>query len=504
MKKNYRFAITAALLLLLLTAGITIASTIIARSFDQVALESELIFEGRVLSKETRPSTINDMPYTYFTCEIIDVIKGFHEAPTIEIGYLGGQSGDFTLSVSDMRIPEIDERGIYFVETLAEQQVHPLYGWHQGHYLIVNDHESGLEVVIAEGQEPFETDSSELNLVPTLEDFKQKIRKLLDGSHEFQKSQEPLIKSESSPYSLIGASWPNAEATVYSTGGSSNSTFDNAFVEAMNNWNNLSNFSFNDASGLADPCANPNNYGPPWLTGYAFRSDSCGNAFGSSTLAVNYGWTSGGEIIQAGMVFNTAWSWDVHSLSGSNIDFRRVATHELGHALGLGHDNAYSALMNTIYSETIETPQTDDINGLRAIYGGTGTGTTSTQVALKTDDGHYLTALQGGGDNVVAYWTGVGAWETFELVDLGNNNVALKTNDGHYVTALWGGGRNIVAYWTGIGDWETFEKVDLGNNQIALKTFDGHYLSALKGGGDNIVANWYGVGAWEIFEIVFQ
>jgi hypothetical protein len=177
------------------------------------------------------------------------------------------------------------------------------------------------------------------------------------------------FSGNASSYDLSGASWPNAQASVYSAGGSSNSTFDNAFVEAMGNWNNLSNFSFNNVSGYADPCNSPTSCseGP---SGYAFSNSMCGSSLGASTLAVNLYWICDTTIIQAGTIFNTAWSWDVHSGSGSNIDFRRVATHELGHALGLGHDNTYSALMNTTYSETIETPQSDDINGIRAIYGG--------------------------------------------------------------------------------------------------------------------------------------
>jgi len=184
-------------------------------------------------------------------------------------------------------------------------------------------------------------------------------------------------------YVLNGTSWSGSQAAIYSTGGDSNATFDSAFVEAMRNWNNLSNFRYLNANGFRDPCADPNFYGPPWFSGYSFRSDSCGASMGSSTLAVNFRWTTGGETIQAGTVFNTAWSWDVHNGSGSTIDFRRVATHELGHALGLGHESVNTALTNPFYSDFIENPQPDDINGIRAIYGG-GDGSRAFVVAFVT------------------------------------------------------------------------------------------------------------------------
>jgi len=52
------------------------------------------------------------------------------------------------------------------------------------------------------------------------------------------------------------------------------------------------------------------------------------------------------------------------------MDFRRVAVHELGHALGLAHENNPNipAIMAPTISN-IEKPQPDDINGVRALYG---------------------------------------------------------------------------------------------------------------------------------------
>ncbi len=171
-------------------------------------------------------------------------------------------------------------------------------------------------------------------------------------------------------YNLSGTRWPGLTATYYSVGGGSNSIFDNAFVEAMNNWDLLSKFVFTNTSGYKDPCWDPNNNpGGPWFNGWEFRNDLCGTSLGGSVLAVNIRWSIGSTIVQAGTVFNSAFTWDIHNGYGFNNDFRRVATHELGHALGLSHDNTFSALMNSTYSQSIEIPQTDDINGLRAIYG---------------------------------------------------------------------------------------------------------------------------------------
>ena len=65
---------------------------------------------------------------------------------------MGGTIGPLTLSISNMQIPKKGERGIYFVESIANRQVHPLYGWNQGRFLILNDRDGTPRVHTAQGK----------------------------------------------------------------------------------------------------------------------------------------------------------------------------------------------------------------------------------------------------------------------------------------------------------------------------------------------------------------
>ncbi len=161
----------------LLNADQVKASTVLKVSFEEVCQGAELIFEGRVVSRESRLSSTTGNPFTYFTFEIIDVIKGSYISNIIELGFMGGPKGDYVMTVSDMRMPEIGERGVYFVENLSVQQVHPLCGWHQGHYLVITDKQTGQDVVIPmEDKDSVKTNSLALTHPLTLESFKQNIR----------------------------------------------------------------------------------------------------------------------------------------------------------------------------------------------------------------------------------------------------------------------------------------------------------------------------------------
>src|SRR5947209_8737702 len=101
----------------------------------------------------------------------------------------------------------------------------------------------------------------------------------------------------------------------------------------------------------------------------AFSSTVFGQSFGSSTLAVTYYHYSGSTMLEADILFNKAQSWDSYrGTLRSSYDIQRVALHELGHALGLGHSTLSNAIMYP-YISSLYTLSNDDITGAQSLYG---------------------------------------------------------------------------------------------------------------------------------------
>lgn len=128
------------------------ATTVLQTSIVEMLAHSELVFEGYVIGVESKADPEDRLVYTHVTFELLDLIKGDWSDPTIELRFLGGTVGGKTLSVADMRIPKLDEHGIYFVEAPARSQVNPLYGWAQGHLRLVRANGGPLRVITADGK----------------------------------------------------------------------------------------------------------------------------------------------------------------------------------------------------------------------------------------------------------------------------------------------------------------------------------------------------------------
>ena len=151
---------------------------------------------------------------------------------------------------------------------------------------------------------------------------------------------------------------------------------------ALNDWNNAGSnfrFTYRTVSGSQ-----------PLSCG---RSDDGLNVVGWSATACGMPWNEwkaaawvyklpDGRIADVDILFNSNLTWDLHdggmpfeTIVDKVYDFRRVAIHEFGHALGLDHPDEHGqsrvAMMNSGTGRRDDTDrlQTDDINGVRAIYG---------------------------------------------------------------------------------------------------------------------------------------
>ncbi len=140
--------------------------------------------------------------------------------------------------------------------------------------------------------------------------------------------------------------------------------------------------------------------------------------------------------------------------------------------------------------------------------------------AIQTYNGHFLTAVGGGGrikDVIHTNATQARSWEKFTLedLDLGTPVITygIKTANGHYLTAVDGGGRIsdvIHSDATQPNAWEQFVFESLGYGWYDIKTVNGHYLTATGGGGhgtevpETMHSDATHVNTWEKFQLVCE
>lgn len=133
---------------LILFPSLSIATSIRAVTFKEMVQYSEFVFEGHVIAFGSVTAINSHIPHTCVLFEISQVFKGIYSDDTIELCFLGGIAGEYTVQIANMQYPKLNEKGIYFVKSLSNRYANPLYGWKQGHFLIETDPHTSIEYVM--------------------------------------------------------------------------------------------------------------------------------------------------------------------------------------------------------------------------------------------------------------------------------------------------------------------------------------------------------------------
>src|SRR5687767_11760000 len=183
------------------------------------------------------------------------------------------------------------------------------------------------------------------------------------------------------------AKWSSSSATFYvnpSNADVSSTSAIWALQYAMNVWNNAgSSFHFQYGGTASDNSSAYDNRNV-----ILFRNQSNGSA-----IASTYSWwNSSNQLLDSDIII---WDGPFTFYTGTSgcggiansAYLEDIATHELGHALGLSHSNYSDATMYPNYSYCSQEGRTlasDDVNGLKALYGGGASSNTAPTVSISS------------------------------------------------------------------------------------------------------------------------
>jgi hypothetical protein len=170
----------------------------------------------------------------------------------------------------------------------------------------------------------------------------------------------------------VNAGWASPSAVFYINPLNTRLTaeaVENALLSAMNEWglHSTSDFRYTYGGRVTDTAV-----GFDGRNVMLFR-----NEFNGTTIATTYWWTSASQLVDADIVFwegGYTFYTGTSGCSGNGVYLEDAATHELGHALGLGHSTVTAATMYPTYSPCSQEARTlaaDDKAGALALYGST-------------------------------------------------------------------------------------------------------------------------------------
>ena len=172
-------------------------------------------------------------------------------------------------------------------------------------------------------------------------------------------------------YNLLasGARWKTTE--LYITGGGIDSTLTELSLNAWDSEVLFDVFGARDVSRVVDGADTAN---PDGKNEVEFAYLGATNTIAQTIVwGIFYGPPKSRELVEWDAVFNTAYPFGDATVNQSVMDYHNIATHEFGHALGLGHpESTCTEETMYAYAEFGETKKRDlnagDIAGINELY----------------------------------------------------------------------------------------------------------------------------------------
>lgn len=426
------------------------AATAIIPGDDVMVVESRAIVTGKVIGLSTRVDNNTERVYTYIRLELDTVLKGSITEREIVLKELGGETRDHGTLIFGMPHFELGQQVLLYLNTWPDGALRVHQGF-LGKFNINIDTSTGRLVVerrLEDSNVAIMAAANNGTNRSDLDAYTQMVADLAASNRKrmrvFEQKYYSGVPMLSQPTELQSADageeitpqwvllnpaspsrWFEADSNqpvvfyVNPTGAPSFAQFPADMQTAMDAWSTAGGSIRVTYGGTTTGCGvlladGINTISFNNCDSYFAVSQSCAGLLAVSgiiryipTQTKTVGGTTYGKAIEANMSFNP------YALCNftNRCDLQEVATHEMGHALGLGHSTDTNATMFPYvhFDSRCAGLMPDDVQGITAIYPGSSGGARLTIVTADLPAGSvnadYSASLQASGGSGGYRWT---------------------------------------------------------------------------------------------------
>ena len=422
LKPRAAFLSLLGLLLVIASSDRALATTAIVPRDDDMVVESRAIITGKVLSLSTAVDPKTELVYTYVRVNLNTVLKGQIAESEIVLKEMGGETLDHgTLIFGSPRF-EVGEEVFLYLNTWPDGSLRVHQGF-LGKFDITRDASTGRSFVerrLVDQKIVMTVDSGNGTNRSELEPYTALVTQLIEANekrmrhfealyyqgvpiHAQPSEFEPLTGGFTPLWVLLNpaspARWFEADNNqpiifyVNPAGAPGFAVVQDDMQAAMDAWSKAGGLIRVNYGGTTTGCGVQVADGINTISfnncdGYFAASQSCAGLLAVSGI-VRYipsqtkmvGGITYGKAIEANMSFNP------YALCNftTRCQIQEVATHELGHALGLGHTLDTTATMSPYahFDNRCSALMQDDVNGIDAVYPN---GSTQGNLTIVTSD----------------------------------------------------------------------------------------------------------------------